>query len=70
MVQPRKKTTHIPLTQNGGLKKCRSANLENSNLEVSAIGKALLLVALPALSVPLGRPAHAQVEKGPGTATE
>ena len=48
----------------------RKRKLGDSNLEVSTLGKVLLLAALLALSVPLGGPANAQAGKGPGTATE
>jgi quinoprotein glucose dehydrogenase len=43
--------------------------LGDSNLEVSTLGKVLLLAALLALSVPLGSPAHAQADKAPASAT-
>ena len=48
----------------------RKRKLVGSNLEVSTLGKVLLLAALLVPSVPLGRPAHAQAEEGPGTAME
>jgi len=44
--------------------------LGDSNVGVQTLGKILLLAALLATSVPVGRPANAQAAKVRGTATE